>query len=81
MIDAGVSFEDIGAFARMVAYESVFNVLERIDTGYDHEVDEPAPHWELVELDEQCVPTGRSLGGLHEDILCLDPSGRDGKTK
>jgi hypothetical protein len=79
MIDAGISFEDIGAFARMVAYESVFTVLERIDAGHDHEVTEPAPRWELVELDEQGVSTGRSVGGLHENILSLDPTGREGR--
>src|SRR5438045_5884838 len=35
MVDAGVRAEDIGAFARMVAYESMFTVVEIIDEGYD----------------------------------------------
>ena len=77
MLEAGVSLEDIGRVARFVSYESTFSVVDRIDEGGDHELDD-APGWALVEIDPQGNVTGRFVSGLHEDLLTLDPSGRDG---
>src|SRR5262249_3953320 len=40
---------------------------------------EDAPGWRLMETRPPSDQlTGRDVGGLHEDILMLDPSGRDG---
>jgi hypothetical protein len=62
----------------MVAYESMFAVLERIDEGCDPEVGDDLPGWLLVETDAEGEPTQRQIG-LHESFLSLDPSGREGR--
>jgi hypothetical protein len=76
MQEAGVAVEDIGSVARFVAFESIFSVLDRIDEGSDPEIDD-GPGWVLAEVDTNGDGTGRIVGGLHEDILMLDPSGRE----
>jgi hypothetical protein len=78
-LDAGVGVDDIGAVARFVAYESVSGVLQTVDEGYDPDLEDDSPSWALVELDTNGDPTGRDLGGLHGEILSLDPSGREGR--
>ena len=77
MQDAGVTLEDLGRVARFVSYESIFSAINRIDEGGDPEIDD-APGWALVEVGPEGDATGRIVGGLHEDLLMLDPSGRDG---
>jgi hypothetical protein len=79
LMAAGADLKDIGTVARFVAYEAVFGTLTTIDEGYDPELDEDGPGWALVELDAEGNPTGRSVGGLHESLLSLDPSGREGR--
>ncbi len=81
---AGVSEKDIASVARMVAYEAVFGVLDVIDEGYDPELEEAhptwaLPGWELVEVPADERQTRRHVGGLHESILSMDPSGREGR--
>ena len=78
MKEAGVNSDDLGRVARCVAYESIFSVLNRIDEGGDPEA-EDAPGWALAEVDANGEGTGRVVGGLHEDLLSLDPSGREGR--
>jgi hypothetical protein len=80
MMDAGVTAEDIGRVARMVAYEATFDVLNTIDEGYDWEAGDDLPGWVLVETHTTGEPTERYVQGLHESILSMDPSGREGKT-
>lgn len=77
MLDAGITLDDIGSVARMIAYEAVFNVLEIIDEGYDSDIEKPG--WALMELDETGEPTGRHVAALHEDILIMDSSGVEGE--
>jgi hypothetical protein len=79
MLDAGIAPEDIGRVARLVAYETTFAVLNIIDEGYDPDGDEQLPHWILVEETANGKRTGRVVGGLHESLLSLDPSGREGR--
>lgn len=78
MEEAGVNSDDLGRVARYVAYESIFSVLNRIDEGGDPEI-ENAPGWALAEVDANGEGTGRVVVGLHEDLLSLDPSGREGR--
>src|SRR4051794_6988278 len=77
MVEVGVSPRDIGAVARMVAYETAFVVLNRIDECYDYETDIEGdlPGWRLMETTPEGELTGREIGGLHESLLGLDPSG------
>ncbi|MGW3346824.1 hypothetical protein ACWDA3_26230 [Nonomuraea rubra] len=84
--ELGVSPEEIGTFARWVAFETIFGGLYRLDEPDLAEDDvsemfqEQIPSWLLVEVTgRDRVPAGRTLVGLHEDLLGLDPSGRDGR--
>jgi len=79
MTERGVSPADIAAVARMVAYETVFAVLDHIDEGYDPDAPEDAPGWLLMETRADGRTTGRHVRGLHESILTMDPSARDGQ--
>jgi hypothetical protein len=74
MIEAGVPAADLGALARMIAFETAFGILNRIDEGYDHAAGDDAPGWILMETDASGTPTGRTVGGLHESLLSLDPT-------
>jgi hypothetical protein len=70
MVEAGVSLEDIGKVAQMVAYEATFNVLNLIDEcGDPDEEGEDLPGWMLVETNAEGAMTGRAVIGLHEDLF------------
>lgn len=75
---AGVSMTDLGAIARMIAYETAFGVLNHIDEGHDPAAGVDAPGWRLVETDADGAETGRPIIGLHEDILSMAPRGEAG---
>lgn len=62
----------------MVAYSTAFGVLYRIDEGSDLAAGD-APGWVLMETLADGRPTGRSVAALHEDILTMDPTGREGR--
>lgn len=78
LIDAGARLEDLTLLVRAIAYETAFSVINRIDEGYDPGAPPDAPGWILMETDANGKPTGRDVGGLHEDLLMLDPTGREG---
>ena len=78
LLDAGASLPDVVIGLRAVAYETAFGVVERIDEGRDLDAPDDSPGWALVETDEQSTLTGREVGGLHESLLSLDPSGNEG---
>ncbi|MEJ3652525.1 hypothetical protein WEH80_06025 [Actinomycetes bacterium KLBMP 9759] len=74
---AGADEHDLTQLARAVAYETVFAMLLHIGDGPSD--DERLPGWAVSEIDPDGEPTGRLLRGLHEDLLGLDPSGREGQ--
>jgi hypothetical protein len=78
LLASGASSSDLATLVRAVAYEVTFAVVEHIDEGIDEEAPDDAPGWALIETDAEGEPTGRHVGGLHEDLLTLDPSGREG---
>ena len=80
MVEAGAAAEDIGKVARRVAYEAMFDALNTIDEGYDWEAGDDLPGWVLIETDPAGEPTRRYVQGLHEDLLSMDPSGREGRS-
>lgn len=77
LLAAGADPGDIGRLCRWVAYETAFGVIERVDAGHDPEV-QAAPGWVLMETAPDGTQTGRVLGALHESLLELDPSAREG---
>ncbi|GGO24971.1 hypothetical protein GCM10011574_55920 [Microbispora bryophytorum] len=87
MVDElGVTPGEVGALARLVAYKTIFGVLYGLDEPNLAEDDVPEilqeqlPSWLLVEVvGKDLRLTGRVLTGLHEDLLTMDPSGRDGR--
>lgn len=78
LLAAGANKEDLARLARAVAYEAVFATLDELDTGNDVNVSGIDVGWLVMESAEDGAPTGRALLGLHEDLLAMDPSGRDG---
>jgi hypothetical protein len=81
LLELGATRDQLATVARMVAYEVAFGVVYRIDEGadWDYGPDKGYPAWELREIGSDDMPTGRRVGGLHEDLLSLDPSGREGR--
>ncbi|MGW6444135.1 hypothetical protein [Lentzea sp. NPDC055074] len=63
----GASPEDLGAFARMVAFEALHSALYFLDDPGDD--DTGSPGWALIETSGGEL-TGRLVQGLYED---LDP--------
>jgi hypothetical protein len=80
LMSLGATQEDLGRLARYFAYSTVFGTLNTIDSGADAEVDDEYPGWTLMETTgpEEAV-TGRFAGGLHESVLSMDPTGREGR--
>jgi hypothetical protein len=78
LLDAGADRDDLVLLARAVAYEAVFAAVDELDCGGDVDVAGMDVGWVVMESGEDGSPTGRLLSGLHEDLLTMDPSGRDG---
>jgi hypothetical protein len=79
LLNAQADPGDLSQALRLAAYEAVFTVLWVLDEGYDPQAPADAPGWRLMEKDAASKQlTGRNVGSLHEDILSLDPSGREG---
>lgn len=79
MLEQGANPDDLSRAMRLAAYEAVFTVLSILDEGFDPDAPEGAPGWRLMETGPPSDQlTGRDVGGLHEDVLSLDPSGREG---
>jgi hypothetical protein len=60
------------------SYEAVFAAMDELDGGGDVKVSGVDVGWVVMESGEDGSPAGRRLSGLHEDLLVVDPSGRDG---
>lgn len=78
LLDAGADRDDLVVLARAIAYESVFAVVDELDCGGDVNVSGVDVGWAVMASGEDGCSTGRPLSGLHEDLLAMDPSGRDG---
>ena len=78
-LEAGADHGDLVRLARAVAYETVFGMLFHLDDDQPNEAARALPSWWLGEIDPAGNHTGRTLQGLYESLLTLDPSGRDGQ--
>jgi hypothetical protein len=85
LLAADADRTDLVRLARHAAYAAVHQTLYRIDEGYDPETPIAGlPGWQLMEAIEvdqsgDVELTGRPVGGLHESILRMDPSGREAR--
>jgi hypothetical protein len=77
LLDTGASFDDLTTALRAVAYFAAVGVIVRVDDGFDSDAPDDAPGWDLVEVAGNEY-TDRQIRALHEDLLSLDPSGREG---
>ncbi|WP_229815854.1 hypothetical protein [Streptomyces lucensis] len=78
LLAAGANEEDLVRLAQVIAFEAVCATLDELDSGSDVNVSGIDVGWLVMESAEDGSPTGRALSGLHEDLLSMDPSGRDG---
>jgi len=74
----GVSVADIVSVLRMASFEAAFGVLDLFDEGCDLDAPPDFPTWCIMEADPDGNLTGRHITSLHESLLTMDPSGRDG---
>jgi hypothetical protein len=75
MKEAGVLDADLGVVAQMIATETTFAILNRVDEGHDPTAGENAPGWAFMETGGDEGLTGRAVGGLHESLLSVKPPG------
>ncbi|MFF1299069.1 MULTISPECIES: hypothetical protein [unclassified Streptomyces] len=78
LLAAGADRADLVRLVRAVAYEAVFATLDELDAGGGANASGVEAGWVVMEAGGDGGPTGRALSGLHEDLLTMDPSGRDG---
>ncbi|MBF9069088.1 hypothetical protein I2501_13775 [Streptacidiphilus sp. NEAU-YB345] len=79
LLDEGADRDDLVLLVRVAAYEAVSAVVDELDSGADMNVSGMDVGWVVMESDTEGSPTGRPLAGLHEDLLTMDPSGREGE--
>ncbi|MGW0192020.1 hypothetical protein [Nonomuraea sp. NPDC003201] len=80
LLSSGANRDDLAQLARASAYEAVFGLLYRLTAnGQDDEAPENSPGWRLMETTAAGDLTGRAVQSLHEDLLSMDPSGREGQ--
>lgn len=76
----GADPTDLARVAQVAAYETAFDLLHSLTAhGRDHEAPEDTPGWRLMETTPSGELTGRAVQSLHESLLTMDPSGRDGQ--
>ncbi|GGO68199.1 hypothetical protein [Nonomuraea cavernae] len=76
----GADLTDLARVAQVAAYETAFGLLYSLTAyGRDHEAPEDTPGWRLMETTPAGELTGRAVQSLHESLLSMDPSGRDGQ--
>ena len=82
LLDAGADAGDLSTAMRYAAMSGVFGALVTIDEMTARDVPRNAPGWLLMETRydpdaDDYVPTGRTVGGLHESLGSADPNGRE----
>ncbi|MFI7463906.1 hypothetical protein [Nonomuraea sp. NPDC049646] len=80
LLSNGADRDDLARLARASAYEAVFGLLYRLTAhGQDDEAPDNSPGRRLMETTATGELTGRAVRSLHEDLLGMDPSGREGQ--
>lgn len=78
----GVADEDLTDIARCLQAQMIFSMGYLLEDGPG----EPNAElqdvcWGLFQIDENGLPIGRQISGLHESVLELDPTGREMRPK
>ena len=68
LLDARASRTNLQDLARLIAFNATFEVLNRIDDGYDADLEDDYPGWRLIETMNE-KETARAVSGLHESLL------------
>lgn len=75
---AGVSDKDLIEIARCLQAQMIFEIGYLLDGGSLTDIsDEEQVTWGLFQTNESGVPFGPAVGGLHESVLEMDPTGRE----
>lgn len=80
LLSNGANRDDLAQLVRSTTYEAVFDLLYRLTAhGHDDAAPDNSPGWRLMEITATGELTGRAIQSLHESLLSMDPSGRDGQ--
>ncbi|MFG1960060.1 hypothetical protein [Nonomuraea sp. NPDC049028] len=80
LLSNGAYRDDLAQLVRSTTYDAIFGLLYRLTThGRDDEAPDDSPGWRLMETTATGELTGRAVQSLHESLLSMDPSGRDGQ--
>jgi len=80
MLACGLSEYQIARFAKIIGYETAFGIaylLNDPSAGFTAPSNPEAICWGLYQVDEQTQQPIRPLLGAHEEMLSMDPSGRE----
>jgi hypothetical protein len=77
LVDSGVNQQDITDIVRVKQYELLFRLCYLLGYGSDFENEPEDVGWILCETDKNGELSGRTIGGLHESVLGMDPTGRE----
>ena len=81
VLAAGILPEDIAEICRCVQAKTLFDISYLIDGPTDSAAELEEIDWALFRVDENGVPFGERIGGLHESVLETDPTGREMRPK
>lgn len=85
MVDKGVSPETIARFAKIIGYETAFSMcylLEDPQASIDaYSEAEGDIAWGLFRTDPESDAPIEPMGGVHEVLLSMDPSGNEMRPK
>jgi hypothetical protein len=75
--EKGVGVDDLNEIARCLQAQMLFSLAYLLEgSPYESGALENVS-WGLFQLDENERPIGPRIGGLHESVLSLDPTGRE----
>jgi len=77
LLKAGAARDDLSDLVRGMQAQLLFNLCYLLEDPSIGESGLSEVGWALVETDSKFEPTGTTIGGLHESVLELDPTGRE----
>jgi hypothetical protein len=81
LLSSGADRNALTEVVRGLQAELLFGFCYLLDDPAIEEEELAQIGWALVETDGDYAPTNRTIGGLHESVLELDPSGREMRPK